>query len=160
MKHTHNVKSRVIGAFRHLLVPLVRVLLRNAVGFHEFTQIVKEVYVQVCAKEFCSLGASMSSAARISVLTGLTRNEIASFLSDDGTDRRRIDTTAGRLAILLQAWHTDPDFVGPYGVPRDLYLEKDPSGLQTMMELVRRYGAGATVADTLRDLAQIDATTI
>jgi len=47
---------------------------------------------------------------------------------------------ADRIASLLQGWHTDADFVGPYGVPRDLFFGSDPSGLKTFSELVRRYG--------------------
>jgi len=45
MNAPYNVKSRVLGAFRHLLVPLVRVLLRNGVGFHEFAQVGVEVLI-------------------------------------------------------------------------------------------------------------------
>lgn len=64
------------------------------------------------------------------------------------------------LANLLQAWHTDPDFVGPYGVPRDLFLTKDPLGLQTFEELIRRYGGGATKEEILEQLLAIDATLV
>lgn len=160
MSGRFNVKLKVLGAFRHLLVPLVRVLLRNAVGFHEFTQIVREVYVKVAIDDFAPSGGAKSTPARVAVITGLTRRELATFVSDDGELRRHIDVAATRLANLLQGWHTDSDFVGPYGVPRDLFFERDPSGLQTFNELVRRYGGGASARAILRDLAEIDATSV
>jgi len=157
----YNVKSKVLGAFRHLLVPLVRILIRNGVGFHEFAQISKEVYAKVCLREFSPVSdEGRVSQARVAIVTGLTRSEIATLMAEDGPLRRVIDSDAGRIANLLQGWHTDADFVGPYGVPRDLYLDKDPVGLQTFTELVRRYGGGGTRDALLSQLTKIDAAAI
>jgi hypothetical protein len=82
------------------------------------------------------------------------------LLAEDGPLRRAVDSDAGRIANLLQGWHTDADFVGPYGVPRDLYLVKDPLGLQTFTELVRRYGSGADCDTLINQLLKIDAAVI
>src|SRR5260221_9716993 len=143
MNDAYNVKSKVLGAFRHLLVPLVRVLIWNGVGLHEFSLVVKEVYAKVCVRDFSPVDASVVPHSRVAVVTGMTRSEVALLLSDEGELRRSIDTEASRVANLLQAWHTDPDFFGPYGVPRDLFLTRDPLGLQTFNELVRRYCSDA-----------------
>lgn len=161
MRSPYNVKSKVLGAFRHLLVPLVRILIRNGVGFHEFSQISKEVYAKVCLREFCPVGEDgRVSQSRVAIVTGLTRSEVAVLLAEDGPLRRVIDSEAGRIANLLQGWHTDADFVGPYGVPRDLYLDKDPLGLQTFTELVRRYGGGGTREALLNQLEKIEAAVV
>lgn len=156
MNATYNVKSKVLGAFRHLLVPLVRILIRNGVGFHEFAQISKEVYAKVCLREFAPvIGDDRVSTSRVAVITGLTRSEVAELLGENGPLRRSLDSDAVRIANLVQGWHTDADFVGPYGVPRDLYLEKDPLGLQTFNELVRRYGSGARPDVLLDQLVKV-----
>ena len=161
MKVLYNVKSKILGAFRHLLVPLVRILIRNGVGFHEFAQVAKEVYAKVCVREFSAAGAGgRISHARVAVVTGLTRNEVAALLADDDALNQDADSDAARIANLLQGWHTDPDFVGPYGVPRDLYLDEDPLGLRTFTELVRRYGSGATRKSILDQLVKIEAALI
>ena len=160
MNDAYNVKSKVLGAFRHLLVPLVRVLIRNGVGFHEFSLVVKEVYAKVCVRDFSPVDASVVPHSRVAVVTGMTRSEVAILLSEEGELRRSIDTQASRVANLLQAWHTDPDFVGPYGVPRDLFLTEDPLGLQTFHELVRRYCDDVTPAVMLEELVAIDATLV
>ena len=145
MRNAYNVKYKVLGAFRHLMVPLVRILIRNGVGVHEFSQIVKEAYAQVCLRDFASVtGNGRVSPARISIITGLTRNEVGALLAEDGPLSRAMRGDAERIANLLQGWHTDPEFVGPYGVPRDLFLDVDPLGLQTFTELVRRYGSGGS----------------
>ena len=157
MSDGYNVKSKVLGAFRHLLVPLVRVLIRNGVGVHEFSSVVKEVYAKVCMRDFPPLAESVASHSRVAVVTGLTRSEVAGLLSEDGELRRSIDTEASRVANLLTAWHTDPDFVGPYGVPRDLFLTRDPLGLQTFTELVRRYCSDVTASAMLDELVAVDA---
>jgi hypothetical protein len=158
MSVAYNVKWKVLGAFRHLMVPLVRVLIRNGVGVHEFTQVVKEVYTKVCIRDFCPpTHDGRIARSRIAVITGLTRSEVARLVSDNGELRRAIDADSGLIANLLTGWHTDADFVGPYGVPRDLFLDKDPLGLETFTELVNRYGSGSTRAAVLEELVKIDA---
>jgi len=158
MRDAYNVKYKVLGAFRHLLVPLVRILIRNGVGVQEFSQVVKEVYARVCMRDFNSMtGEETVSPARISIVTGLTRNEVNALLSEDGPLGRAMQGNEGRIANLLQGWHTDPEFVGPYGVPRDLFIDTDPLGLQTFTELVRRYGSGGTREEVLSELVKIDA---
>jgi hypothetical protein len=160
MTDPYNVKSKVLGAFRHLLVPLVRGLVRNGVGFHEFSLVVKEVYAKVCLREFSPSEDSFVPRSRIAVLTGMTRSEVNALLSEDGALRRSVDSAASRVVNLLQGWHTDPDFVGPYGVPRDLFLTNDPLGLQTFSELVRRYCSDLTPAEMLDELVKADAVII
>jgi hypothetical protein len=157
MSANYNVKSKVLGAFRHLLVPLVRVLIRNGVGVHEFSRVAKEVYAKVCARDFGSIDESALPHSRVAVMTGMTRAEVAELLSDEGELRQSMETEASRVANLLQAWHTDSDFVGPYGVPRDLFLTRDPLGLQTFNELVRRYCKDVTPAAMLVELVNVDA---
>jgi len=161
MSDPYNVKSKVLGAFRHLLVPLIRILIRNGVGYYEFAQVSKEVYAKVCLREFSpATSDGRVSQSRVAIVTGLTRSEVSALLAEDGPLRRVIDSEAGRIANLLQGWHTDADFVGPYGVPRDLYLDKDPLGLQTFTELVRRFGGGASREVLLDQLVKIDAAVV
>ena len=157
---TYNVKLKVVAAFRHLLVPLVRVLIRNGVGFHEFAAVVKEVYAKVCLRDFAAVSENSAPQSRVAVVTGLTRSEVALLLSDDGELSQSVDTQASRVANVLQAWHTDPDFVGPYGVPRDLFMTIDPLGLQTFTELVRRYCDEVTPTEMLTELIGVDAATV
>ena len=78
-------------------------------------------------------------------------------MAADGPLRKSDDGDADTIANLLQAWHTDPDFVGPYGVPRDLFMTKDPLGLETFSELIRRYGDGSPKEAILDQLVKIDA---
>ena len=157
MKPTYNVKSKVVAAFQHALVPLVKVLIKHGVGFHEFSSVLKEVYAKVCLRDFADQPDGQSSPARVAVLSGLTRSEVAALMAADGPLRKSDDGDADTIANLLQAWHTDPDFVGPYGVPRDLFMTKDPLGLETFSELIRRYGDGSPKEAILDQLVKIDA---
>lgn len=158
MNPSYNVKSKVVAAFQHALVPLVRVLVKHGVGFHEFSSVLKEVFAKVCMREFSSGGSGVqASHSRVAVLTGLTGAEVARLLASDGPLSKPEEGDSDTIANLLQAWHTDPDFVGPYGVPRDLFMTKDPVGLQTFEELIRRYGDGSSKENILDQLVKIDA---
>ena len=70
------IKHGILDAYRRLLKPLIRILLRNGVGFDEFAEIGKAVYVDVASTEFKVPHRKMSQA-RIAILTGLTRKEVA-----------------------------------------------------------------------------------
>jgi len=70
MSDQYNVKLKLLAAFRHLLVPLVRILVRNGVPFNEFAEVVKSVYANVTAKEFTVPDRRMS-ASRVAILTDL-----------------------------------------------------------------------------------------
>lgn len=64
---------------RRLLVPLVRILLRYGVTHAALVDISKRVYVRAAARDF-QLPGCKQSAARISVLSGLPRKDVARLL--------------------------------------------------------------------------------
>ena len=69
-----DLKQGLITAYRRLMRPLIRILIRNGVAYGEFAEIAKEVYIDVAASDFKVPHRKMSQA-RISILTGLTRKE-------------------------------------------------------------------------------------
>jgi hypothetical protein len=137
------------------MTPLVRILVRNGISFREFGEVVKEVFVAVCARDL-ALPDRPPTYARIAIVSGLTRGEVASIVRDDELRRRVADSNASRAARLLEAWHTETRYLGPYGFPRDLQIDgADPAG--TFSELVQDYGGGLTPREMLNELLRVNA---
>jgi hypothetical protein len=151
-----SVRLKLLGAVRHLLVPLVRILLRNGVTFHEFARVSKHAFVTVCAEDFGPKSAA-SSHGRVSVITGVTRADVGQILRGEDPLFPEIDVNTAAVVNVLQGWHSDPDFVHPYGAPRPLYFDFDPSGLSTFVDLIRRYSPQADAKRLLQELSRIDA---
>jgi hypothetical protein len=155
MSGTYDVKRELLSAFRSVMTPLVRILLRNGISYREFAEVIKEVFVAVCARDLAVPGRP-PTFARIAIVSGLTRGEVASIVRDDELRRRISESNASKAARLLEAWHTETRFLGPYGFPRDLQIEgSEPAG--TFTELVSLYGGGMSPREMLEELLRVNA---
>jgi hypothetical protein len=56
-------------------------------------------------------------------MTGLTRQQVDFYVDNDGVMPSANPTLANTLIEVLQKWHTDPQYVGPYGIPLELEFE-------------------------------------
>ena len=147
-----DLKLSILAAYKRLLRPLVRILIRNSVSFAEFSEIAKDVYVEVAASDFQLPDKNMTQG-RIAILTGLTRKEVNRLLTQKGQHRRDYASNLNRVARLLSGWHTDPQFTGPYGLPLDVPYDL-PSD-RSFLELVRRYTGDMPVRAMLDELLRI-----
>jgi hypothetical protein len=59
------------------MTPLVRILLKNGVSFAEFAELLKNVFVDVAERDL-GMPGRRPSQARVAILTGLSRKEVAS----------------------------------------------------------------------------------
>jgi len=138
------------------MVPLVRILLRGGVPFREFSEVVRDTYVRVAFDEL-SQNTQPASLARVAIVTGLTRNQITSIVGSDDKLREALESNARALARLLQVWHNDPAYLGPYGFPRDLEFESKSSEATTFEDLVRTYAPGLSPRSLLDELLRVQA---
>ncbi len=140
-------------AFRQLLRPLVRLLLRSGVTWKEFADISKATYVEVAGEDY-GLQGRPTNTSRVAILTGLSRREVKKqrdALKEDQPVATDKTSNAGRV---LAAWHQDPDFVDKKGNPRDLAFEgKDPS----FSGLLRRYAGDIPPVAMLKELKNVNA---
>lgn len=144
-----DLKLPILAAYKRLLRPLVRILIRNSVSFIEFNEIAKEVFVEVAASDFPSPDKNMTQD-RVAILTGLTRTEVNRLVTERGKRQGGHASNLGRIARLLSGWHTDPHFTGPYGLPLDVPFEGP--GDRTFAELVRRYSDDLPAHTLLNEL--------
>lgn len=119
------------------MTPLIRILLRSGITFQEFAGVLKDVYVTVCAREMTLPGRRMS-ISRVAIATGLGRREVAKIVRSEGKTKWGVWSNAGLAASVLEAWHSDPAFLAPYGYPRDLKIDGTDE-VPTFEDLVRRF---------------------
>lgn len=149
------VDHKLLQAARRILRPLVRILLRNGIPSDALTELVRQTYVDVADEEFM-IDGKRQTTARISVITGLNRKEVARLrgkepISDE--DQRRWN----RAATVLGAWLRDETFLDRKGDPLDLRFDGDSP---TFTDLVKRYSGDMqprAVADELLRVGAIEA---
>jgi len=147
-----DLKLSVLAAYKRLLRPLVRILIRNGISFAEFSEVAKDVYVEAAAEDFPLPDRNMTQG-RIAILTGLTRKEVNRLFTQKGQQQRDYATNLNRITRILSGWHTDPQFTGPYGLPLDVPYD-EPDG-RSFAELVRRYTGDMPVRAMLDELLRI-----
>lgn len=140
---SQSVKHNLLAAFRHLLRPLVRIALRNGVAFPEFAAALRDAYVKVASAELRSSRRDISADA-VSLMTEIDAAEVVGILkAPDVVELGAAERRMNSVARVLLGWHTDRDYIGPYGLVRDLpfapaetQVRKDISGF---VDLARRY---------------------
>lgn len=153
---SNSVKPGLLSAFRVLLRPLVRILLRHGISFAEFAEIVKAVYVEIAVTEF-KVEGRRGTKSRIAVITGLTRKEVSRVIEIAGSEAIGTRSNLNRVARVLAGWHTDPDFIGPYGMPLEIRYEDDGFNSVTFSTLVRRYSGDMSPRSMLDELMRVGA---
>jgi hypothetical protein len=152
---TDQIKQAVLNAYRTLMRPIVKTLVRNGVSFGEFTEILKVVFVDAAA-ELLSLEDSKQSLTRVAITTGVPRLDVARILETGDIDLEAVASKVGRVGRLLTGWHQDPDFIGPYGIPYELPFVAD-TGRRSFTELVRRYAGDIPPDEMIEELKRINA---
>ena len=137
------------------MTPLIRILLRSGITFQEFGGVLKDVYVSVCAREMTLPGRKMT-LSRVAIATGLTRREVAKIIRNEGKTQWGVWSNAGLAASVLEAWHTDAQFLAPYGYPRDLKID-GTDAVPTFEDLVRRFSTDVPHEVLIGELIRVGA---
>jgi Family of unknown function (DUF6502) len=136
-----SVKQNLLAAFRYLLKPIIRLALGNGVSALELGEVVAEAFVDVAARELKRSAAGVTDEG-VALITGMDAATIRAILN--AGPRHHLSVSAkeppGLLPTILEKWHTDPDFIGPYGVARDLpFVRQAKGGALGFTDLVTRY---------------------
>ena len=152
---SENFKATLLSAFRPLMRPLIRILVRNGVSYGEFAELLKSVFVD-SAQDVLQTPDSRQSVSRIAITTGLTRLEVSRLLTQTDEDAQALLGRLSRVGRLLTGWHQDSDFTGPYGIPYEVQFE-GPIGRRSFTELVRRYTSDVPADEMLDEFKRIGA---
>jgi hypothetical protein len=130
-------------------------LLEHGVMHREFIELSKEVYVEVARGRY-GLRGRPTNLARIALLTGLDRKEVARVKNKlgRGAEAATPQHQQDRIARVLSGWHQDGDYVDDYGIPRALPIEGPAPSYE---DLVKRYGGDVPAVTILRELKRTGA---
>jgi len=151
---TDSVRLGLLAAYRKLLQPLVRILIRSGISYGEIAELLKTVFVEVAARDF-DLPDRKTSLSRIAILTGLTRKEVAKQDEILRSGALNFDSNLNRVIRVLEGWHSDPTFTGPYGMPMELPFESPTSA--SFASLVRRHSGDMAPRAMLDELIRVGA---
>ena len=146
-----SVKSGLSHALRRLLRPLVLLLIRQGISFSEFAELVKHVYVETAARDFGNEEDPISQS-RVAALTGLAQTEVRRLYLETLDSEPVLRPQKSHIALILQAWHTEATFIGPYGVPLELTWHSDLPNGPDFCSLVREFGGELDPRDVLKEL--------
>ena len=132
---------------------MVRILLRNGVSYHTFSNLAKWVFIDVACKEFGIKGRKQSTS-RVSVITGLSRKEVTRVQQLPRPDDRASTERYNRAARVITAWRRDREFVDAEGEPAPLPMSGSGA---TFSELVKRYSGDVPARAILDELIRIGA---
>ena len=145
--HTEALSAAVLK----LLRPLIRVLLRNGVPYGVFADLAKRTYVDTALNDFGVPGRKQT-VSRASVITGLSRKEIARLQKINYPDVAEAAERYNRAARVVSGWVRDPRFNDAKGRPRPLPVDGDGP---TFSDLVKHFSGDVPVRAILDELLRV-----
>jgi hypothetical protein len=130
--------AQALSATRRWLKPVVYVLLRCGVTWHEFCALAKAAYVEVATARFGKRGRP-TNVSRTAMLTGLTRRDVRLLRNRAESAEPPAPMHTSKASQILSLWHLDPEFSDREGRPLPLPLEGDRA---SFAQLLRKSGAG------------------
>jgi Family of unknown function (DUF6502) len=143
-----DARKQLLYAVRRVLRPIVRLLLRMGMPFDEFADVARGAYIEGAIREH-PVGIR-PTRDRIAFVAGLSRQQV-DYYTDNSMALPVAGPTLGRLVTeVLHKWHTDPSYVGPYGIP--LELEFDTPHGRSIQSLVAEIDPTASPGKALEEL--------
>lgn len=149
-----NVREHLRLAVRMMLKPLVKLLISQGVSHGDFSEAAKDVYVETALRHFEK--SSKVNQSRIAILTGLTRKEVKNVI-DRAIGAEPYSKNFSRPSRVLAGWHSDPKYIGPYGVPLEIPYEAAGADSASFVELVRTYSGDMAPRPMLKELIRVGA---
>ena len=153
---TNSPHQALARALYKVLRPMVRLLMRHGMSYRAFSDVARNVFVDVAEEEF-SLPGRKPSHSRTAVLTGINRKDIAKLkerphpLSDKSLE------APNPAARVITAWTNDARFHDENGNPKPLLLEDQPTRADSFTSLAKEYSSDIPVRALLDELIRIKA---
>ncbi len=144
-----DARKQLLYAVRRVLRPIVKLLIRAGISYGEFADLARGVYVESAIRDRPSQ-ADVPNRDRIAFVTGLTRQQVDYYVDNDSALPTASPTLARVVTEVLHKWHTDPQYLGPYGIPFELQIDA-PSGpdFRSLVAHVNRQASAGLVLEEL-----------
>lgn len=148
-------QQALFKALYRLLRPMVRLLMRHGVSYRLFADVARHVYVDVAEQDFALPGRKPSNA-RVAVLTGINRKDIAKLKERPHPLADGVIDNPTPCARIITAWINQSRFHNSLGQPLDLSIDDNPTE-PSFTELVRDYSSDVPVRALLDELERMGA---
>lgn len=146
---TGSESTKLMHAIRHVLRPLVRLMLSQGLTYSWIAELLKSIYVEVAERDF-ALGSARSTDSRISLLTGVHRKDVKR-LRVEAIETEDVTPPAISLgAQLVARWVSDSRYTDADGNPQRLARLASVGGERSFEALV------ASVSKDIRARAVLD----
>ncbi len=108
--------SSLLHALRHVMRPIVRLMLHHGVTYTYFADMLKGVFVEVAAHEF-GLDGKPPTDSRVSLITGVHRKDVRRLRETAEDAAEALPEAVSFGAQLVSTWTGTPPFCTPTGRP-------------------------------------------
>jgi len=122
------------SAITRLLRPLARILLRHNISFLTFSDLAKQVFIEVAEKEFPPTGRKQS-VSRIAMLTGLSRKEVLRVKRVPHPTDGEAVAQLERSTRVINGWTHDRRFLDDSGTPLVLDVDGQSPSFSSLVRL-------------------------
>jgi hypothetical protein len=160
MPKQKDAAEQVARAAMAAFEPIVRLFLDLGVSSTEAEILMRAVYVHETHRLLRERNpdAKEVSHSKVAMLSGVHRNKVQEILSGGSPKipyaREKWANRAGRI---LQAWHSDPDYLDEEGSPRTLPVRDVESSTPTFWTLCTKHWPSTWPATLLEELVRIKA---
>ena len=142
------IQGAVLTACRQFMRPIIQLLIRHGVGYREFSEICKALFVDVASSEY-GLRGRKTNMSRVAVMTGISRKEVRKIRDTPELDMLASVSRVRRPELVLSIWHNDPDYSDSKLDPKRIRF--DGPG-PTFRDLVTRVGGDIPPKAMLNEL--------
>lgn len=151
-----DARKQFLYALRRVLGPIVKLLIRAGISYDEFVDLARGVYAETAIRD-CTQRTDPPTRERVARLTGLTRQQVDYYIDDKDALPTAAPTLARVIAQVLHKWHTDPQYLGPYGIPLELEFDVPPG--RSVQSLVAEVDPKASPGQVLEELLRAGSVT-
>ena len=134
-------------SIKNILKPLARLLIKFEISHGKFTEYSRIAFAEA-AYDYFKLPKKKMTFARVAVLTGLSRKQVISLLSDNTNTPSTPKISQSRTSRVILGWVSDDNFCHN-GVPKALSLRKGP---YSFIKLVEKYSGDMSVRSVLDEM--------
>ena len=148
-------RQGLLHAVRRVLRPIVRLLIRAGIGYNEFADVARGAYIERAIRE--RPNGIPPTRDRVSFVAGVSRQQVDYYIDNEWALPTARPTLARVVIEVVHRWHTDSNYLGPYGIP--LELEFDSPHDRCFQSLVREVDPTASAGKVLEQLLQAGSVT-
>jgi len=148
------LKEQFVTAIRRLLRPVVRQLITYGIAYPTFSEIVKDVYVEVAERDF-ALPFKRQTDSRLALVTGVNRKEVSRLRGGRTRQRLPVEVEDTLATHVIGRWMGGPPYSDVAGKPRRLPYDSQRANVATFTRLVRSVSVDIPVRSILDELLRV-----